>query len=60
MDPITLIGVVLAFIIVMVVLIIEGGSPTSILLLAPLILVFGGTFAVGAAGMSGKLFLASL
>jgi chemotaxis protein MotA len=59
-DPITLIGVILAFIIVMVVLILEGGSPTSILLLAPLILVFGGTFAVGAAGMSGKLFVASL
>ena len=60
MDPITLIGVVLAFIIVMVVLILEGGSPTSILLLAPLILVFGGTFAVGAAGMSGKLFVSSI
>ena len=60
MDPITLIGVILALIIVMVVLILEGGSPTSILLLAPLILVFGGTFAVGAAGMSGKLFVASL
>lgn len=60
MDPITLIGIVLAFIIVMVVLILEGGSPTSILILAPLILVFGGTFAVGAAGMSGKLFVSSL
>ena len=60
MDPITLIGVVLAFIIVMVVLILEGGSPTSILLLAPLILVFGGTFAVGAAGMSGKLFVSAI
>jgi chemotaxis protein MotA len=59
-DPITLIGIVLAFIIVVMTLILEGGSPGSLLLLAPLMLVFGGTFAVGAAGMSGKLFFSSL
>lgn len=59
MDPITLIGILVGFIIVMVVLILEGGSPTSILLLAPMLLVFGGTLAVGAAGMSFKLFVAS-
>jgi len=60
MDPITLVALIFAFVTVMVVLIIEGGSPTSILLIAPLILVFGGTFACGAAGNSTKLWIASI
>lgn len=59
MDPITLIGIVVGFAIVLGVLIIEGGTPSSIMLFAPLLLVFGGTLAVGAAGMSFKLFVAS-
>ena len=60
MDPITLVALIFAFVTVMVVLILEGGSPTSVLILAPLILVFGGTFACGAAGMSTKLWIASI
>lgn len=59
MDPITLIGCLGGFAIVMLVLLLEGGSPASILLIAPLLLVFGATLAVGAAGMSFKLFVAS-
>jgi chemotaxis protein MotA len=60
MDPITLVALIFAFVTVMVVLVLEGGSPTSVLLLAPLILVFGGTFACGAAGVSTKLWIASI
>lgn len=59
MDPITLIGSVVALIIIFAVMIIEGGSPTSILLVAPLLLVFGGTIAVGAAGVSTRLWISS-
>ena len=60
MDPITLIGIVVAFAIVMVVLTLEGGSAASILLIPPMLLVFGGTLFIGAAGMSFGLLIASL
>ncbi len=60
MDPITLIGIVVAFVIVLVVLTIEGGSAASLLLIPPLLLVFGGTLFIGAAGMSFGLLIASL
>jgi chemotaxis protein MotA len=50
MDISTIVGVVAALAIVFVVQILEGGSPTSILLIPSIILVFGGAFAAGMAG----------
>lgn len=53
MDPGTIIGVVLAFAAIFGSMIMEGGDPASIMLPAPLILVFIGTF--GAAMACGML-----
>lgn len=50
MDPATLIGIVLAFAAVFVSMILEGGSPGSIFLIPPLILVFAGTLGAVMAG----------
>ena len=50
MDPATLIGLVLAIGALMVTMIMEGSSPMAIILLPPLILVFGGTFGAAIAG----------
>jgi chemotaxis protein MotA len=50
MDPSTLIGVGLAFVAIFTAQIMEGGSPTSIMLLPPLLLVIGGTLGAGMAG----------
>ena len=50
MDPATIIGIVLAFIAIFVSMILEGGSPGSIFLVPPLILVFFGTFGAAMAG----------
>lgn len=50
MDPGTLIGITLAFAAIFVSMIMEGGSPGSMFLLPPLILVFGGTIGVAMAG----------
>jgi chemotaxis protein MotA len=50
MDPGTIIGVVLAFAAVFGSMIMEGGSPGSIMLPAPLILVFFGTLGAAMAG----------
>jgi chemotaxis protein MotA len=50
MDPSTLIGVGLAFVAIFTAQIMEGGSPTSIILLPPLLLVIGGTLGAGMAG----------
>ncbi|MGA5303479.1 flagellar motor protein [Nucisporomicrobium flavum] len=50
MDLATLIGVVVALIIVFTVQILEGGSPASIILIPSMLLVFGGAFAAGMAG----------
>lgn len=52
MDPLTLVGVVLAFVVIFGAMIIEGGSPTALLLPAPMLLVLVGTLAAGMAGMS--------
>ena len=49
MDPATLIGVTLGFVIVFLTQILEGGSPASIMLIPPLILVFGGSAAASLA-----------
>lgn len=50
MDPATIIGVIGALAVVFIVQGMEGGSPGSILLLAPLLLVFGGTLLAAMAG----------
>lgn len=47
MDPLTLFGIILAFGAVAAMALLEGASLTSLLLPAPMILVFGGTIAIG-------------
>ncbi len=50
MDPATLVGLAVAFGAIIAAMLLEGADPASILLPAPLILVFGGTLGVGIAG----------
>jgi chemotaxis protein MotA len=50
MDPATLIGIVLAVVSLLALMIMEGSSPLAIVLIPPLILVFGGTFGAAIAG----------
>jgi chemotaxis protein MotA len=50
MDPATIIGVVLGFVAIFGANLMEGGDPTSIMLIPPLLLVFGGTLGAGMAG----------
>ena len=50
MDPATLIGFALAVGALLTTMILEGSSPMAIVLLPPLILVFGGTFGAAIAG----------
>ncbi len=50
MDPGTLIGIVIALVCIIVSMILEGGNPMSIMLVPPLLLVFGGTFGAAMAG----------
>ncbi|MFI5911195.1 flagellar motor protein [Dactylosporangium sp. NPDC051541] len=50
MDPATIAGIVLAFIAIFAAMILEGGSPGSIFLVPPLILVFVGTLGAAMAG----------
>jgi chemotaxis protein MotA len=52
MDPATLIGIALATVALLVTMILEGSSPMAIILLPPLLLVFGGTFGAAIAGSS--------
>lgn len=54
MDPATLIGILLAFGAIVAMVFLEGGSLSSLLLPAPMILVFGGTIAVGIASGTVK------
>jgi chemotaxis protein MotA len=49
-DPATLIGVALALGGIVLSMILEGSSPTAIILVAPMLLVFGGTFGAAVAG----------
>ena len=53
MDPAAIIGIVLGFVAVFGTQILEGGSPTSILLIPPLFLIFVGS--AGAALASNTL-----
>src|SRR3954467_11161497 len=50
MDPAPLIGIVTALGSLLAMMIMEGSSPLAIVLLPPLILVFGGTFGAAIAG----------
>lgn len=50
MDPATIIGLVVAFAAIFAAQILEGGSPMSIMLIPPLILIFVGTFGACLAG----------
>src|SRR3712207_6783057 len=54
MDPATLIGIAVAMGAILLTMILEGASPMAIVLIPPLILVFGGTFgaAIGGSAMS--------
>src|SRR3954449_10911512 len=54
MDPATLIGIAVAMGAILLTMILEGSSPMAIILIPPLILVFGGTFgaAIGGSAMS--------
>lgn len=57
MDPGTLIGVLIAVISVLAMLILEGGTVSSILLLPALLVVFGGSIGAAMAGGGMKDFL---
>ena len=50
MDPATLIGVLAGLVIIVVANVMEGGDPTSLLLVPPMLLVFGTTLMVTMAG----------
>lgn len=60
MDPATLVGLVVGFGGVIAMIFLEGSSPMSILLPAPMILVFGGTFGAALAGGTLRDFLAAM
>ena len=57
MDPGTIAGIGLAFTAIFASMLLEGGSPTSILLIPAMVLVFGGTFGAAMAGGMLKDFL---
>src|SRR4051794_38734500 len=50
MDPASLIGMGVALGAIMLSMILEGSSPTAIILIAPMMLVFGGTLGAAVAG----------
>jgi chemotaxis protein MotA len=56
MDPGTLIGILLAFGAIFGSLIMEGGEPAALLLIPPLVIVFGGTIGAAMAGGNMKDF----
>ncbi|MCA0330422.1 MAG: flagellar motor protein [Actinobacteria bacterium] len=60
MDPLTIVGVLLAFIAIFAAMIMEGGSPAALFLIPSLLLVFVGTFGVGMAGMTKPDFLRAI
>jgi chemotaxis protein MotA len=52
MDPATLIGIAVAMGAILLTMILEGASPMAIILIPPLILVFGGTFGAAIGGIA--------
>jgi len=60
MDPATIIGILLAFGALLAMMVMEGASLNSVLLAAPMILVFGATIAVGIASATIPDFLLAI
>ena len=60
MDPATAIGVGLGLVVIFVAQIMEGGNPASLLLVPPMLLVFGATFFVSMAGGTMADFKAAI
>ena len=63
MDPLMIIGIIAAFTSLFIMVILEGGTISSLFILAPMIIVFGGTIAVSLMGTTlsdlknvGKVF----
>ncbi|MFC5381512.1 motility protein A [Aquipuribacter nitratireducens] len=54
MDPMTLIGIALAFAAIFTSAILEGGNPMAMFFLPPMLLVFGGALGAGLAGNTLK------
>ncbi|MDO8106113.1 MotA/TolQ/ExbB proton channel family protein [Isoptericola sp. b441] len=54
MDPATFAGIALAFGMVILSIILEGSSPTSVILIPPMVLVLGGTIGAGLASSTIK------
>jgi chemotaxis protein MotA len=52
MDPATLIGIAVAMGAILLTMILEGASPMAIILIPPLLLVFGGTFGAAIGGIA--------
>jgi chemotaxis protein MotA len=52
MDPATLIGIAVAMGAILLTMILEGSSPMAIILIPPLVLVFGGTFGAAIGGIA--------
>ena len=52
MDPASLIGMALALGAILLTMILEGSSPMAIILIPPLVLVFGGTFGAAITGVT--------
>ena len=50
MDPVTLVGIAVALGALLVAMLMEGASPLALVLLAPILLVFGGTVGAAMAG----------
>lgn len=50
MDPATLVGIVAALAVIAIANMLEGGDPTAMFLLPPMLLVFGATIAITVAG----------
>jgi chemotaxis protein MotA len=55
-DPATLVGIIIAFVSLLVAMIMEGGDPMSLLLIPALLIVFGGTIGATMAGGTLKEF----
>jgi chemotaxis protein MotA len=54
MDPLTIIGIVVCFAAIFVSQTLEGGNPSAMFLLPPMLLVFGGSLGAGLAGNTLK------
>jgi chemotaxis protein MotA len=60
MDPATLAGIALALLLIYVGILVEGADPMSVFIVAPMIIVFGGTLGAGLASSTIKDTLLSV